>query len=179
MEHITVNKIEEETNKLFQDVTGEPRKEAHPESFSIFHTLATNVCGISSKSVLTAQRSVPSGLLSCLRHKQRAVSSFYSGGFGYIFCPPQLHKQWVNNVENINLEDAVLTTNHVTNINDSVKQAEDLPCKQIYPQAKNTLNCTVYKSTGRCGRDSFYNHNVPDIRFILNSTRIVPDIQLQ
>ena len=113
MEHATVNNLEEEANKLLQDVAGKSGKEVHPESHSTFHTLAVKACGISSKSGLIAHKSVPSGLLSCLRLKQRAVSSYYSGGFGYIFCPPQLHEQRVNNAENINLQDAVLTTNPV------------------------------------------------------------------
>ena len=143
--------------------------EAHPESYPTFHTLAIKACDISSKSGLIAHKSVPSGLLSCLRLKQRAVSSLYGGGFGYISCPPQLHEQKVNKAENINLKDIVLTTNPVTTLSGSVKQAQASQDKQTYLQVKNKLNRR---------RDGFYKHNVPEIPVILNSMRIVPDTKI-
>ena len=178
VEHATVINLEEKANKLLQDVTDKSGKEVLPESHSNFHALAVKACGISSKSGLIVHKSVPPGLLSCLRLKQRAVSSFYSGGFGYILCPPQLHEQRVNNVENINLQDAVLTINPVTTIGGSVKEAKASQDKltkasqekQTYPQVKNKLNR---------GRGSFYNHDVPEIPVILDSKRNVPDTRMQ
>ena len=127
--------------------------EAHPESFSTYHTRALNTCGIFSKSLC-------------------------NGGFGYIFCPPQLHKQRVKNAYNIYLEDSILATNRDNIINDTVKYAKDSPYKQTYPKAKSKFNHIVYRSTGRCRRDSFYKHEVSEIPVILNSTRMVPGINL-
>ena len=165
VEHATINNHKEEANKLLQDVTVEPGKEALPENNSTFHSLLVKARGISAKSGLIAFKSVPPGLLSCSRLKQRAVSSLHSGGFGYIHCPPQLHEQRVNYMESTNLQDAVLITNPVITDSGAVKQAKASQEIQTTPQADNKLNR---------GRYGFYNYDVAEIPVFTNSTRIVP-----
>ena len=96
----------------------------------------------------------------------------------WVPCPPQLQDQRVNNLEDINLEDTVLTTAPVTTVSGSVKEAKASQDKQTkasqekqtYPQVKNKLNR---------GRDVFYKHDVPEIPVILDSMRNVPDAKMQ
>ena len=73
LQDVTLHEVEEDTNKLLQDVNGGSREEALPDSNSIFHTLATKACVISTKSGLTMQRLDPSGLLLFLRLKSKTV----------------------------------------------------------------------------------------------------------
>ena len=58
--------------------------------------------------------------------KQSAVSTFCSGGFRYILSPPTLQVQGVNNLENVNLKETVLTPDPVTAVIGSDKESNKL-----------------------------------------------------
>ena len=72
-EHVTLNNVKEDPNKLIQDVTiyvetnSGSRKEALSNSNTIFHILSAKVCVMYSKSGLTIQRPDLLGILLCLR----------------------------------------------------------------------------------------------------------------
>ena len=56
IDRVTLMNISEYNYELVQGVTNRSRKETHPDTISIFHTLATKACVISTKSGLTCQR---------------------------------------------------------------------------------------------------------------------------
>ena len=110
---------------LLQDVYYKSGMEVLQEGHPTLHILVVKFYGSSSKSELVIHKPVISSLLSSLRwFKQSAVSTFYNGGFCYFLCPSKLQVQRVNNLENINLEDTVLTTAPVTTVSGSVKEAK-------------------------------------------------------
>merc|ERR1712082_443447 len=112
------------------------------EGHSTLNILVVRSVVSSSKSKLVIHKPVISSLLSSLRwFKQSAVSTFYNGGFCYILSPLNLQVQEVNNLENINLEDTVLTSAPVTAVIGLVKEANklklrgDIFYKQNLPEA--------------------------------------------
>ena len=126
---------------LLQDVYYKSGMEVLQEGHPTLHILVVKSYGSSSKSELVIHKPVISSLLSSSRwFKQSAVSTFYNGGFRYIFSPPNLQVQRVNNLENINLEDTVINTAPITNVSGSVKEANKL----------------------KLGGDIFYKHNLPE-----------------
>ena len=125
---------------LLQDANYKSGMEVLHQGHSALYILAAKSDGSSSKSELVNHKPVISSLLSSSRRfKQSAVSTFYNGGFRYILSPPNLQVQGVNNLENINLEDTVLTSAPVTAVIGSDKEANKL----------------------KLGGDVFYKHNLP------------------
>ena len=94
---------------------------------STLNILAAKSDGSSSKSELVNHKPVISSLISSSRRfKQSAVSTFCSGGFRYILSPPTLQVQGVNNLENVNLKETVLTSDPVTAVIGSDKESNKL-----------------------------------------------------
>ena len=127
-------------NNLLQDVYNKSGKEVRHEGHSTFHTLVIKAHGSSYKSEPVILKPVISRLQSSSKLKQGANSTFYNGGFCYILCPLKLQVQRVNNREINYLKVTVLTTEPVTNISGSVKDA-----------SKHNL-----------GGGVFYKHNLPE-----------------
>ena len=112
---------------LLQDVNYKSGMEVLHEGHSTLNILVVKSDGSSSKSELVIHKPVISSLLYNLRQfKQSAVSTFYNGGFHYILSPPNLQVKGVNNLENINLEDTVLTPDPVTAVIGSDKESNKL-----------------------------------------------------
>ena len=97
------------------------------QGHSTLNILAVKSDGSSSKSELVNHKPVISSLLSSSRRfKQSAVSTFCNGGFRYILSPPNHQVQGVNNLENVNLKETVLTPDPVTAVIGSDKESNKL-----------------------------------------------------
>lgn len=166
---------------LLQDVNYKSGMEVIHQGHSTLNILMVKSDGSSSKSEVVIHKPVISSLLSSLRQiKQGAVSTFCNGALRYILSPPNLQVQGIDNLENINLKDTVLTPDPVTTVIGSDKESNKL---KLGGDVFHTISGLTMQKSDSSGllifeklkyKDSHCHlHNVPEFPVFQNYTSLM------